>query len=179
MPEHRPYLVDVHALLDEMGSSVRLDADVELPSIESGERVFEPSGPAHLDGRLTSGGTGIVLSGSLSVTLQAVCSRCLREFPLDITADLEGFYVVHGGESALPAEQEYEYIEEGAVDIMAALLASVVLELPFAPVHAEECPGICPRCGADLSEGPCNCEPDLSRSPFSVLKDLFPPGSDD
>jgi len=64
---------------------------------------------------------------------------------------------------------------EGAIDLMEQILASLVLELPYAPLHAEDCPGICPQCGADLAEGPCDCRPGGSDSPFAVLKDLLPP----
>lgn len=150
-----------------------MDAAVELPLLEVGSESFKPLEPGHLDSMLTSTGAGIVLSGVLTIAVQAVCSRCLREFPLDVTAEIEGFYVEEGQEAELPEEQEFGFIVDGSVDIMEALLTALALELPFAPLHAQDCPGICPQCGADLNDGPCACEPDLSRSPFSALAELL------
>lgn len=167
------YKVDVRAIFEEFGSDIALDAEVELAQIDIGEESFMPLAPARIDAHLTQAGAGIVLSGTLAVTVQAVCSRCLREFPLDVSAELEGFYIQPGQETELPEEQEYAFVEDGLVDIADALMAALALELPFAPLHAEDCPGICPQCGADLTGGPCACKPDLSRSPFSVLAELL------
>jgi uncharacterized protein len=33
----------------------------------------------------------------------------------------------------------------------------LILELPIAPRCREDCRGLCPRCGAELNEGPCGC----------------------
>jgi uncharacterized protein len=30
--------------------------------------------------------------------------------------------------------------------------------VPIAPHCREDCQGLCPRCGADLNQGPCGCE---------------------
>ena len=34
---------------------------------------------------------------------------------------------------------------------------SLLLELPITPRCREECPGLCPKCGHDLNDGPCGC----------------------
>lgn len=167
------YRIDVRPIIEEHGGFVPVDASIELPLLEVGDESFTPLAPARLVGALTSTGAGIVLDGTLTVTVEAVCARCLREFPLDVSADIEGFYVEAGQEAELPDEQEFAYIVDGAVDIMDALLTALALELPFAPLHAEDCPGICPQCGADLVVGPCGCKPDMSRSPFSALAELL------
>lgn len=167
------YVFDVREILDDPGAAIPLRDAVRLPDIELGSELFRSSVLAQIDAVLSWAGAGIVLSGTVTTTLNAICSRCLREFPLTITAELDGFYVHHGIEDELPEEQEYEYIDDGSVDLTAAVLSAITLELPFAPVHDADCPGICPRCGADLTAGPCGCGPDLSGSPFAGLADLL------
>lgn len=169
------FSVDVRSILEDLGSTIPLDADVELPVVTLGEQEFVPVGVGRLTASLTNSGAGVVVSGTLEATFTAVCSRCLREFPLHVTVPVDAFFVSPGEEHDLPEEQEVGIIREGAVDLMEQMLASLALELPFAPLHAEDCPGICPQCGADLVDGPCGCEPDRSDSPFAVLKDLLPP----
>ncbi len=173
------YSVDVRAILEDLGANVALDAGVDLPAIVVGTETFEPSRPAHLVADVTNTGAGIVASGTIDAEFTATCSRCLCEFPLQVTAPVEGFYVARGQDHELPEEQEVGYIVEGSIDLMEQILPALVLELPFAPLHAQDCPGICPQCGADLAAGPCGCEPDRSDSPFAALKDLLTPGGDD
>lgn len=168
------YLVDVRPLLAELGVAIMLDADIAIGPIEIGATRFVPLTPAHLDGHLTSTGAGIVLGGTLSLTAEAVCSRCLCEFPLEVTTEVDGFYIERGQEAELPEEQEFAYVVEGSVDIAEAIMTALALELPFAPLHAADCPGICAQCGADLSQGACSCAPSRPASPFAALVDVFP-----
>lgn len=167
------YSLDVRAVQDELGASIELDADVEVPVIEVGAERFTPRRPVRVAGAVTNTGAGIVASGTIDAEFTAVCSRCLNEFPLRIEAPLDAFFVAEGHDEELPEEQEIGYIREGSIDLMEQILAALVLELPFAPLHAEDCPGICPQCGADLVDGSCGCEPDLSDSPFAALQGLM------
>lgn len=169
------YCIDVRGILDEHGGIVSVDAQVPVPAITLGTEKYDTVGPAHLVATLTNTGAGVVLWGEVQLVVIATCSRCLEPFELSVTGEVEGFYVHHGHERDLPEEQEFAFITEGSVDVMDPLLGAVALAIPFAPVHAEDCAGICVTCGADLSEGSCACAPDLSRSPFMALKDLLPP----
>ncbi len=174
--ERPSLLIDVFSIIEDLGQTIEVDTRVTLPTLVVGSEEFVPVEDAALEGTLTNTGAGIVFAGRLSVELHAVCSRCLREFVLPVTVEVDGFYVAHGHEEDLPEEQEVGFVESGSVDVMDAVLSALTLELPFAPVHDEECKGICPTCGADLNEGPCDCAPPLKDSPFAGLKELFPDG---
>lgn len=169
------YLIDVRDILDDLGATAVVDAEVPVPDVVLGSETYPALGPAHVVATLTNTGYGIVLSGSVDLEVSAVCSRCLEEFPLAVSGEVEGFYIRHGHEHELPEEQEFLFMGESTVDIMEPVLSAVALAMPFAPVHAEDCPGICVNCGKDLAEGACSCGPDLSSSPFAALKDLLPP----
>lgn len=173
--EQLSFSVDVREVLEDLGGTIALDADFELPVIEIGSESFVPVGPAHISGAVTNTGAGIVASGAIEAVVRATCSRCLREFQLEFSAELDGFYVEPGRDDEIPEEQEFGYITEGQVDLAEQILVSIALELPFAPLHDPDCPGLCSRCGADLTEGPCSCEPDMPESPFAGLKDMLPP----
>ena len=64
--------------------------------------------------------------------------------------------------------------DDDTIDIEPLLRESLIVELPFAPLHDPACAGLCARCGADLNEGDCGCadEPDADH-PFASLKDLI------
>ncbi|TLM81247.1 MAG: hypothetical protein FDZ75_07980 [Actinobacteria bacterium] len=85
----------------------------------------------------------------------------------------EGFYLRPG--DTAPAEEEAEKVApDGTIDLAPALVAALTVEAPFAPLHDEECLGLCPECGVDLNETTCDCaeEPDGSH-PFAALQGLL------
>lgn len=165
--------VDIRGIAEDLGAAVVLDGDLELPAIELGPERFEPAAPARLHLTVTNTGAGIVASGRVDAVFRAVCVRCLRDFDLVVSADVDGFYVRQGDDAEIPEEQEFGYIEGDSIELMDQILAALILELPFAPLHAEDCPGICPQCGADRNEGVCGCPESTEGSPFSVLRDLL------
>jgi len=78
-----------------------------------------------------------------------------------------------GHEDEFPEEQEVELIaDDSTVDLEPAILQSIVVELPFAPVHDPECKGMCPVCGADLNVTECGCAAEPVPSAFDALLDL-------
>lgn len=168
------YEVDVRSILEDLGGIIQIDAEVQLPPLLLGDEEFAPAGPARILLSITNTGAGIVASGTVHADVHARCSRCLREFVLPVTGDVEGFYVKAGAEHELPEEQEYGFVREGAIDLTDALLAALALEVPFAPVHASDCAGICPTCGVDLNEGACSCPSPATDSPFAALEVLLP-----
>jgi len=173
-----PYEVDVRPILEDLGSTIEVDADVPLPPMVLGDETYPLAGPAAVSLIITNTGAGIVASGSVRADLEARCSRCLREFTLAVTGDVEGFYVTPGAEHDLPEEQEYGFVREGAVDLTDALLSALALEVPFAPLHDPGCAGICATCGVDLNVTACSCPPPAPDSPFAALKALLPEDED-
>ena len=169
------YRVDVESILEVLAETIEVGDDLALDSFEVGAEVFKPQGPAHFNITLTNTGTALIAMGTVSLPVLATCSRCLLEFPTTIEAEVDGFYVRPGHDEGLPEEQEVEYVDRDLrVDILPAIMAALVLEAPFAPLHDEECAGICATCGADLNEGPCGCErPVDDAHPFAELKGLL------
>lgn len=169
------YRVDIQSILEVLAETIEVSDDLRLDSFEVGTEVFKPQGPAHFDVTLTNTGPAIIGMGKVRLPVHATCARCLAEFPTEIDAEVDGFYVMPGRDKDLPEEQEIEYIDgEFRVDILPAIMAALVLEAPFAPLHDESCAGICADCGADLNEGPCECaEKTDDTHPFAGLKNLL------
>ena len=56
------------------------------------------------------------------------------------------------------------------LDLAPQVWESVLLLLPSKVLCREDCAGLCPRCGADLNEGPCSCEGEEGDPRFEVLR---------
>lgn len=164
--------VDVKPILDTIGASLDLKGELDIGVLEVGEERFTLNRPATYSVILSNAGEGLVTTGSVTADVQGTCSRCLCEFPLEITGDVEGYYLRPG--DVAPEEEEPEEVDpEGRIDLVPALMAALVVEAPFAPLHDEECKGLCARCGADLNTEECGCEDATPEDhPFAALKDL-------
>jgi uncharacterized protein len=172
----QPYPISVAEILDEHGASLHLEGDLDLGSFSVGEEPFEGIAPAHFALDLTNTGSGVIAMGDIAGELKANCARCLCDFPLLVTGEVEAFYVEARYADEIPEETDVEPVTaEGEIDIAPALMAAITVEIPLAALHDPECPGLCPTCGADLNDGPCDCHEDVdAQYPFAALEALLP-----
>lgn len=143
------------------------DGHSELPVSEELilEEVGEVEGPVNVqvEGRLRVDKleTRAVVIGELEAVETAACDRCLRDFPLRLTVPLE-ILILRTGKAEQPEDSEASVIHQqgGEVDLDEPLREAVLLAQPLQRVCRPDCPGLCPRCGADLAAGVCGCEPE-------------------
>ena len=109
-------------------------------------------------------GERVSLRGSVQSRAHVECVRCLREFDLPLEAPMVLYAERTGSTSREEQEQlerdDYMLFHDGRrLDLRETVRELLLLELPITPVCREDCPGLCPKCGADLSLGPCSCSP--------------------
>ncbi len=63
-------------------------------------------------------------------------------------------------------------IEGDQIDLAPAVREYVLIELPDGPLCRDDCAGICPECGADRNEAPCECDTSVRDERWSALDDL-------
>lgn len=166
------FRVDVSEILEVTGDGVFVSDTLPLERFDVGPEQFVVRAPVTFDVTISNAGEGIVAIGTVVAPVTAECSRCLCPFSTEIVGDVEGFWVRYGDKA--PEEEEAGSVDQnGYIDLGPALMAALVIEAPFAPLHDEDCEGLCPTCGADLNTEHCGCadEPDQSH-PFAALKDL-------
>lgn len=171
-------VVDVASVFSETGTAESFSGSVEVPELRVGSERFAFEGPVAYDLSLSNAGALVMLGGSVTGVASATCSRCLEPFRLDLVGEVETYFVAPGGEDDLPDDVDYEIVGGDTIDLWPALAAALAVAAPFAPVHDEECLGICAGCGADLNEGPCDCPQERSDSPFDVLRGMLEDGRD-
>jgi len=168
------FRLDVRPILEEIGSGVHVSDSLDLDTLVVGDESFTMIEPPTFDLTVSNAGEALVSIGSITAHAWATCSRCLCQFETTITGDVEGMWLRPGDE--MPGEEEGvgEVDSVGAIDLEPALIAALVVEAPFAPIHAEDCKGLCATCGADLNTEECRCDeaPDEGH-PFAALKGLL------
>ncbi len=121
---------------------------------------LETAGTAEL---LPNTGGEVRIRGRLSVSIEAECDRCLGSavFPLDQQFDL--FYrplatIARDEEVAIDeGEAEIGFYQGGGIELEDVLREQILLMLPMQRVCSAACKGICPVCGKNRNENPCDC----------------------
>ena len=147
---------------------------------ESGECDFD--GPISIRLRVIEEKDFFRVKGRLGATLQLPCARCLAVFNSPVVSRFTLNYSkniprdVHKANSdaiELTADQiGVIYIKGDVIDFTDAVQEQVVLTIPFRPLCSQGCKGLCPGCGKDLNQGPCQCHREKREGPFAVLKNL-------
>ncbi|MDY0189658.1 MAG: DUF177 domain-containing protein [Desulfuromonas sp.] len=146
---------------------------------QSGECVFLTPVVVDLDADVVGG--MVELHGTISVSVELPCSRCLAPCRREISAEFQQTYVEQlpevtdddGQELELTAEDMgLELIVEDQIDLVEEIQQQVVLLLPEQPLCTEECKGLCAVCGVDLNKSTCNCSGKVTNLNFAALKDF-------
>jgi uncharacterized protein len=120
-----------------------------------------PSGPIRVVGRLSvAGPERYYFSGRFEGSIATECRRCLTDVSQAVAAESHLIFAEAGKNDDDDASDVF-MIDPGArsLDLRAAVREEWLLAVPAFAVCREDCKGLCPRCGADLNEGPCDCPP--------------------
>jgi uncharacterized protein len=125
---------------------------VPAPAGLRGELVGVPDGSDLVLGlRLESVSEGVLVSGTAQVALSGECARCLEPLTESLEVDVQQLFVYPGHENEAD-DDEIGRLVDDYIDLEPLLRDAVVLALPLAPVCRDDCPGLCPDCGARLAE---------------------------
>jgi uncharacterized protein len=133
-----------------------------------------------LDVRLEAVSEGVLVTGNVRGRAVGECVRCLERVVEDIDVPIQELYVYpERAKVAADDGDDDEGLREldgDLVDVEPALRDSVVPALPFGPLCRDDCPGLCPRCGARLADHPGHVHEQLDPR-WAALTSL--PGSDE
>ena len=158
LDRREPLVIDTHDLGRRAGAMKELLTEVAAPEgIGIGVIGVPPASPIELDLRLESVVDGVLVSGTVGVTVAGECGRCLEPIEQELVIDVQELYLYPGTDSD---DAEASRLQGELIDLEPLVRDEVVLELPFMPLCREDCAGLCPTCGANL-----NTDPDHSPGP--------------
>jgi uncharacterized protein len=130
---------------------------VELVSVPEGAEL-------ELDIQLERVTEGVLVTGTVRAPLVGECARCLDLFASATEVRFTELFTHEASDEDDAAEG---YLMDGdLLDLEPALRDALVLELPLAPLCAEDCPGLCSECGIRLADaGPEHGHADAGTDP--------------
>ena len=132
------------------------------------------SGPVDLRVRVSAAGSGeMVGRGRVTGTLAGECRRCLEPVGAELDEDLTMVFVAGESEADSADAGAFAFDEgSGELDLSEAVREEVLLAVNPYVVCDPECPGLCPKCGANLKEGACGCTEEETDPRWDALREL-------
>ena len=134
-------------------------------------------GPVSLDlvAKMTPTGQ-VLVTGTAEAPLLRECRRCLEPVHLTLRPEVAMVWTepAEPGEELDDDGEGVRVLEPGAgeIDLGEAIREELILSAPSYVLCREDCKGLCPRCGADLNEGPCGCVDDDRDPRWDALRAL-------
>ena len=149
-------------------TEIPLDLQFDF-SEEEIDGVFPFTTPVFLKGEITNVAEIVSLKAVATFSLDVYCSRCAEGVTYDMEVPIEHILV-----SELQNDETDEFIitENMKLDIKQLTLEDIYFALPSKFLCDDDCKGLCPKCGANLNEGPCECKKDIDPR-FEVLLGLL------
>lgn len=113
---------------------------------------------------------GVLVTGRVEATSAQDCARCLQSFKDDVGLQVCELFVAPGHEAT--DEEDVYRVSGTEIDLEPLLRDALALALPLNPLCQPECKGLCPHCGKDLNEGPCDCREETVDPRWEALSDL-------
>jgi uncharacterized protein len=161
--------VDVSELLLE-NAEAQVDVEISLGRqfLSDDLDVASVNGALHL-GRTTE---GIWVRGTLAVVVDLQCVRCLMPVERELEIELDERFQLP------PIDEEdkgevYPVEADHHIDLEPVLREAVIVSTPMRVLCRANCAGLCPTCGQDLNEGPCDCPTDDIDPRMAALKVLL------
>lgn len=116
-------------------------------------------------------------SGVLSIRYEAdfvtgaLCSRCLD--PIERAYHKEFAHTILEEDREDYAGDEFIPAPNAELDLDELVTSDLLFELTEIPLCSEDCRGLCPKCGKNLSGGDCGCDLRIPDTRFDVLRKLL------
>lgn len=165
-----PLRLDVSEILDRPGASRSFREHLVVPAAAS-----RPALAVDADLVIEAIPDGLAVRGSLTGQAEVPCSRCLEATSVAVDVEVREAFLTPGEETD---EDEAYPIDGGEIDLEPLIRETVVLGMPAYPRCAEDCPGLCPTCGASRANDDCECEVSEGDPRFAILAQLNLPRKD-
>lgn len=108
----------------------------------------------------------VLVQGTARGQVVLPCVRCLEPVQTPLRIDIEEIFEptidMATGQAITPEEEDQAlWIDNHHIlDLSEVMRQGALLEIPAHPLCQPDCRGLCPTCGNNLNEGPCECEPE-------------------
>ncbi|MDQ6615597.1 MAG: DUF177 domain-containing protein [Actinomycetota bacterium] len=179
----KPFLVNIAALRPSPGGRHHVVRTGRLGGLVVTSSTVPADAEVVVDAEIEVVDGGVVLTGTVAAAWEGECRRCLRPVTGELVAQVRE--VFERAPRLRPSDlNEADHADTypltgDTLDLTALARDALLLELPLAPLCRPDCVGLCPNCGTDLTERPCDCTDQPGHPVWAALEGLrILPGDD-
>ena len=163
-------LLGLSKIIDCPGQSIPFSVSVDLSDLCYGVS-YPVSEPVLAQGTVRNTAGVLMMEGQVRTTIHGICDRCAGSYDREVTFPIDVVLVTELANEE--NEDEWVFPLEGdSADLDDIVRTVFVLNLDSKLLCKEDCKGLCPKCGKNLNDGPCNCQKELDPR-FAALKQLL------
>ncbi len=146
--------LDLHEIIEVPGGQVpfRCELDQERLSFPTLEAF---RGPVTAEGMVKNTAGVLTLTADVKADMLVRCDRCGKPFSLCLAPRFTA--VLQADAEDMDSENVFPLDGDG-VDVSDVAETCFILDMDQKFLCREDCKGLCPTCGKDLNDGPCNCK---------------------
>ena len=149
--------IDLHEIIGAPGKSVSFQCELDRDRLSS-PALEAFRGPVTARGTVRNTAGILTLTADVQADMTVRCARCGKRLERRLapryTATLQ----------ADPEDADSELIfplEGDGADVSDVLETCLILDMDQKFLCREDCKGLCPTCGKDLNDGPCQCKKEI------------------
>ncbi len=147
-------VLDLEKLFQSEGSSIPIHHEADFSYLD------EPGGfsfrnPVLIEGSVQNEARIVSIRADVTADIDTICDRCASDMTLHMSVPMDHTLV-----RELNREEDadlYIVLENALLDVEALAAEDLMLDMPSKFLCQEDCKGLCPTCGKNLNDGPCDC----------------------
>ncbi|WP_051162237.1 YceD family protein [Nocardia transvalensis] len=147
------FVLDTRSLGRAAGSMKQVRRTVSAPRRIGLEMVAIPvGGEIQADLTLQSVSEGVLVTGTVTATLEGECSRCLEPFTEEVELPITELFAYPDSATEQTTDDDEVYrLVDDRIDLEPVVVDAVGLELPLQPLCEPDCAGLCAECGVRMA----------------------------
>jgi uncharacterized protein len=151
LDSHAPFVLDTHELGRRPGTALRVRRVLPAPQgLVVGLAAVPEQTELDVDLQLEAVMEGVFVTLDTVVPVLAECARCLDPLEREVVVQAQELF-------AYPADDldaDALVMDGDLLDLEPMLRDAIALSLPSTTLCRDDCPGLCPVCGARLADEP-------------------------
>lgn len=151
--------LDIDNLRKGDRSTLNLNFSLALDTINSYGDEIHVISPVDVKGKLYVVDCRLYITLEITTDMQAHCNRCLELFVYHFNSSINAEII---DENLFEYEDDQIdddviYYKDNMFDLEKLIKEHIMMNIPIKLVCDEACQGLCPKCGARIEKGSCNC----------------------
>ncbi|WP_411676644.1 YceD family protein [Caproicibacter sp.] len=163
-------LLDLKKIFSQESESCSFDYSMDLSSTGL-NGVFPFVSPVAVKGIVESRDGSARLKANVSFDFSIPCDRCTER--IDRHYDFAFSHVLVRSLENNEDDDRFIEVRDEKLDLDKLMREDILLELPTKFLCSDDCRGLCPICGKNLNEGPCDCGGHPTDPRLEVLEKLL------